>query len=153
MLKIKSSVYMICICCQTKRSQLKSNSYSRTMNSIVQNLITRYVRFLTVHQRLRVIQHHIERFLAPRIPTLICSKYFQGKQGLGRKDIPFCGKINPKFICLTRSALYHCLSMYGRNGTLEDEECRRNTSIGNPLNSSKFRQRSPTGYELFSSNK
>lgn len=100
-------------------------------DSTVQRLITRYARpAVSARYWWEVEKEQIERFLAPQIPTLIYSKYFQGKRGLGRKDMRFFDKINAQFICLTCSALYHCLSMYCGNGSMEEKEFRRDTSIG-----------------------
>lgn len=68
MLQIRSSFYMMSTCCKTKRFQIQSNFFSRSSNSIVKNLIKMYMLSLTVHRRLRAIQHQIEGCLTCKFP-------------------------------------------------------------------------------------
>src|SRR5436190_22503887 len=52
------------------------------------------------------------RFTASEMVDIVYDTYFKNSRQLGSKDRSFITRINHTFVCLTATALHHCLSAW-----------------------------------------
>jgi hypothetical protein len=72
------------------------------------------------------------RFAAKELIDVVYATFFSGPRQQGVKDRRFVDNINATFICLTATAVHHCLHMW-ETGVYKKSEFGSDTTKGNLL--------------------